>query len=93
MSDTKLNDPDMTVGYESTFFNFKKKEQTLDCWRLFLISPLLFRSAQKLSPGKMPINDHDSGVEDEDLSPRPVPSPHPVSQKVSLNLKSTHLGG
>lgn len=32
----------------------------------------------------MPINDHDSGVEDEDFSPRPIPSPHPVSQKVSL---------
>ncbi|XP_054995485.1 SCL-interrupting locus protein [Sorex araneus] len=41
------------------------------------------RSSQKLSPGKMPISDHDSGVEDEDFSPRPVPSPHPVSQKVS----------
>ncbi|XP_036988600.2 SCL-interrupting locus protein isoform X2 [Artibeus jamaicensis] len=41
------------------------------------------RSSQKLTPGKMPINDHDSGVEDEDFSPRPIPSPHPVSQKVS----------
>ncbi|XP_010983018.3 SCL-interrupting locus protein isoform X1 [Camelus dromedarius] len=41
------------------------------------------RASQKLSPGKMPINDHDSGVEDEDVSPRPIPSPHPVSQKVS----------
>ncbi|XP_054092176.2 SCL-interrupting locus protein isoform X2 [Callithrix jacchus] len=41
------------------------------------------RSSQKLSPRKMPINDHDSGVEDEDFSPRPIPSPHPVSQKIS----------
>ncbi|KAL0604479.1 SCL-interrupting locus protein [Plecturocebus cupreus] len=41
------------------------------------------RSSQKLSPGKMPINDHDSGVEDEDFSPRPIPSPHPMSQKIS----------
>ncbi|KAB1268322.1 SCL-interrupting locus protein [Camelus dromedarius] len=38
------------------------------------------RASQKLSPGKMPINDHDSGVEDEDVSPRPIPSPHPVSK-------------
>ncbi|XP_062961201.1 SCL-interrupting locus protein [Cynocephalus volans] len=41
------------------------------------------RSSQKLSPGKMPVNDHDSGVEDEDFCPRPIPSPHPVSQKIS----------
>ncbi|XP_020039596.2 SCL-interrupting locus protein isoform X2 [Castor canadensis] len=41
------------------------------------------RSPQKLPPGKIPINDHDSGVEDEDFSPRPIPSPHPVSQKIS----------
>ncbi|XP_042532267.1 SCL-interrupting locus protein isoform X1 [Dipodomys spectabilis] len=41
------------------------------------------RSSQKLPPGKIPINDHDSGVEDEDFSPRPIPSPHPVSQKIS----------
>uniref|UniRef100_A0A2K6V3K7 STIL centriolar assembly protein n=1 Tax=Saimiri boliviensis boliviensis TaxID=39432 RepID=A0A2K6V3K7_SAIBB len=41
------------------------------------------RSSQKLSLRKMPINDHDSGVEDEDFSPRPIPSPHPVSQKIS----------
>lgn len=33
------------------------------------------------------MNDHDSGVEDEDVSPRPIPSPHPVSQKVSLVLE------
>uniref|UniRef100_A0A2K6A7S7 STIL centriolar assembly protein n=1 Tax=Mandrillus leucophaeus TaxID=9568 RepID=A0A2K6A7S7_MANLE len=41
------------------------------------------RSSQKLSSGKMPIHDHNSGVEDEDFSPRPIPSPHPVSQKIS----------
>ncbi|XP_005398695.1 PREDICTED: SCL-interrupting locus protein isoform X1 [Chinchilla lanigera] len=41
------------------------------------------RFSQKLAPGKIPISDHDSGVEDEDFSPRPIPSPHPVSQKIS----------
>uniref|UniRef100_A0A8C6RN42 Scl/Tal1 interrupting locus n=1 Tax=Nannospalax galili TaxID=1026970 RepID=A0A8C6RN42_NANGA len=39
------------------------------------------RSSPKLSPRKIPINEH--GVEDEDFSPRPIPSPHPVSQKTS----------
>ncbi|XP_051027825.1 SCL-interrupting locus protein isoform X2 [Acomys russatus] len=41
------------------------------------------RSSQKLSPGKIPINKHDTDLEDEDFSPRPSPSPHPVSQKIS----------
>ena len=59
--------------------------------KTYIFSPLFFRSSQKLPPGKMPISDHDSGVEDEDVSPRPIPSPHPVSQKVSLILELTFV--
>ncbi|NXQ56874.1 STIL protein, partial [Anthoscopus minutus] len=38
---------------------------------------------QGSSPSKLSASDHDSGVEDEDVSPRPTPSPHPVSQQVT----------
>ncbi|XP_063200869.1 SCL-interrupting locus protein [Chroicocephalus ridibundus] len=39
--------------------------------------------SQGCSPRKLSASDHDSGVEEEDLSPRPIPSPHPVSQQVT----------
>ncbi|XP_059677662.1 SCL-interrupting locus protein [Gavia stellata] len=48
------------------------------CKKLPIRSP-----PQGRSPSKLSASDHDSGVEDEDLSPRPIPSPHPASQQVT----------
>ncbi|NXX85807.1 STIL protein, partial [Urocolius indicus] len=45
-------------------------------------------SPQDYSPSKMSASDHDSGVEDEDLSPRPIPSPHPASQQIQRLLEA-----
>ncbi|KAJ1169966.1 hypothetical protein NDU88_001847 [Pleurodeles waltl] len=58
-----------TQSVEIEFFNGISKD----------VSPLKQRS----SPNKVSASDHDSGVEDEDFSPRPTPSPHPASQQVS----------
>ncbi|NXK91300.1 STIL protein, partial [Formicarius rufipectus] len=52
------------------------------CKKLPIRSPL-----QGSSPSKLSASDHDSGVEDEDLSPRPIPSPHPVSQQIQRLLE------
>ncbi|NWR49828.1 STIL protein, partial [Regulus satrapa] len=43
---------------------------------------------QGSSPSKLSASDHDSGVEDEDLSPRPIPSPHPASQQIQRLLEA-----
>ncbi|XP_013203962.1 SCL-interrupting locus protein isoform X2 [Microtus ochrogaster] len=48
------------------------------------------RSPQKISPGKISRNKPDADFED-DFSPRPIPSPHPVSEKIQRLLEAQSL--
>jgi len=54
-----------------------------DKQNIFSLIYVGFSPPEGCSPSKLSASDHDSGVEDEDLSPRPIPSPHPVSQQVT----------
>ncbi|XP_040834523.1 SCL-interrupting locus protein isoform X3 [Ochotona curzoniae] len=69
----------------SIYFELSAESQTAETELFSKVSAELSatRLSQKSSPGKVPLRDLDSGVEDEDFSPRPIPSPHPVSQKMS----------
>ncbi|XP_028856717.1 SCL-interrupting locus protein homolog [Denticeps clupeoides] len=54
------------------------------------LSALRTTTAASTSPrNKLSISDHDSGVEDEDLSPRPSPNPYPGSEQVKLLVQPT----
>ncbi|XP_072516360.1 SCL-interrupting locus protein homolog [Salminus brasiliensis] len=71
----------------SLLFELGAKNQSRE---VELFKEVLSRSAQPrgaraassvTAQNKLSSSDHDSGVEDEDLSPRPSPNPHPVSQQ------------
>ncbi|XP_040834527.1 SCL-interrupting locus protein isoform X7 [Ochotona curzoniae] len=63
----------------SIYFELSAESQTAETELFSKVSAELSatRLSQKSSPGKVPLRDLDSGVEDEDFSPRPIPSPHP----------------
>ncbi|KAM8930558.1 SCL-interrupting locus protein [Pelodytes ibericus] len=62
-----------TEGQISDTFLFKEASNS--------ISTIVFKKTS--SPSKLSVSDHDSGVEDEDFSPRPSPRPHPSVQQVT----------
>lgn len=62
----------------------------------YLLCPQPFRKVPgatgATSPqNKLLVGDNDSGVEDEDLSPRPSPNPHPAGEQVSTSAFKTRL--
>ncbi|GAA6104029.1 SCL-interrupting locus protein homolog [Tachysurus ichikawai] len=63
----------------------KSQNQEAELFKEALSRSALSRAGASSSAAvqnKLSISEHDSGVEDEDLSPRPSPNPHPISQQV-----------
>ncbi|XP_072275702.1 SCL-interrupting locus protein [Pyxicephalus adspersus] len=66
-------------------FELSTESQNAEAYLLSEVSKTISDSVFKLhaSPAKLSVSDHDSGVEDEDFSPRPSPHPHPSFQQVT----------
>ncbi|KAM5148399.1 SCL-interrupting locus protein [Mantella aurantiaca] len=66
-------------------FELSTESQNPEAYLLSEVSKTVSEAAVKhnASPTKLSVSDHDSGVEDEDFSPRPSPHPHPSFQQVT----------
>ncbi|XP_062308314.1 SCL-interrupting locus protein homolog isoform X4 [Osmerus eperlanus] len=89
---TLLKNAEMSEGLA---LQFELSAESKTCQKLILFSELVFHpvltSATKATVGspltKISASEHDSGVVDEDLSPRPSPNPHPLTQKIRKLLE------
>ncbi|XP_066504386.1 SCL-interrupting locus protein homolog isoform X2 [Hoplias malabaricus] len=68
----------------SLLFELRSENQSMEAELFTEVmhhSALSSARAETTAQNKLSASDHDSGVEDEDLSPRPSPNPHPVSHQ------------
>ncbi|XP_067086768.1 SCL-interrupting locus protein homolog isoform X1 [Osmerus mordax] len=85
---TLLKNAEMSEGLA---LQFELSAESKTWQKLILFSELVFHpvltSATKATVGspltKISASEHDSGVVDEDLSPRPSPNPHPLTQQTN----------
>ncbi|XP_044156738.1 SCL-interrupting locus protein [Bufo gargarizans] len=66
-------------------FELSTDGQNSEAYLFNEVSKIVSASVVKpnISPSKLSVSDHDSGVEDEDFSPRPSPRPHPSLQQAT----------
>ncbi|XP_018408516.1 PREDICTED: SCL-interrupting locus protein [Nanorana parkeri] len=68
----------------SLLFELTTESQNSEAYLLSEVSKTVSNAGKHhASPTKLSVSDHDSGVEDEDFSPRPSPHPHPSFQQVT----------